>query len=135
MPGRKPKPTQLRLLEGNREHRPIPDIIKVKPAKPAAPRFLDDIGKKEWKKRVPELYRLGLLTILDIPAFETYCSLYSEYKNETNTLNDKLKIAKEMRLYLAEFGMTPSSRSKVNANPEEAEADAFETLWKKAEHE
>lgn len=131
----KPKPTELRLLEGNRSHRPIPNNPDPEKVFPKPPKWLDRTGKKEWRKRGKELYNLGLLTILDLPAFGIYCDMYSEYEQakkvkeseEYKNLNfmDQLKVDKEIRIakdkyaqqvrmYDIEFGMTPSSRTRLD---------------------
>jgi phage terminase small subunit len=113
----RPKPKELRLLEGNRGHRPIPETPqpRSKHSFPYAPRHLSEIAKKEWRTRGKELFRLGLLTILDIPAFEAYCEWYAEF-HEAQSLTAKKEAGHQMRMFLTEFGMTPSSRTKVDVD-------------------
>lgn len=61
--GRKPKPTALKLLEGNpgkhpiNEHEPIPPKSTVK-----CPTWLEPEAKKEWKRLAPSLEAMGALT-------------------------------------------------------------------------
>lgn len=130
--GRKPKPVELRIIEGNREHRPIPKVPKPRKVLPRAPRWLHPLAKKEWRRIVPELYRLGLLTVLDRAALQAYCQAYAKwreaeekaklevfqtdsgYVGQNPYINVALKYHKEMRAWLAEFGMTPSSRVRIN---------------------
>jgi len=81
IPGRKPKPTKLKIIEGNpgkrplNENEPIPQSIA-----PECPDWLSDDAKKEWKRLAPELERLGLLTVLDMAAFAGYCQSYAKLK-------------------------------------------------------
>ena len=77
--GRKPKPTELRLFEGNREHRSIPTTPKPQSKLQYAPRWLDPLAKKEWKRISKELYALGLLTTIDKVALEGYCQCYAKW--------------------------------------------------------
>jgi len=130
--GRKPKPPELRLYEGNREHRSIPTTPKPKTKRFYAPRWLSPIAKKEWRRIARELYNLGLLTVLDRAALEGLCQCYARWREaedkaliaiyKTNSgyvgqnpyINIAIKYAKEMRSFLVEFGMTPSSRARVN---------------------
>lgn len=130
--GRKPKPTELRVIEGNREHRPIPQIPKPKAKWIPAPRWLCPAAKKEWRRISRELYNLGLLTVIDRAALEAYCQSYAKWKEAEEKadltvfttesgyvglnpfINIALKYAKEMRAFLVEFGMTPSSRMRVD---------------------
>lgn len=136
--GPAPQPTRIKLLKGNPGHRPInkdepqPTLAKS----PKYPAYFGPIAKAEWKRIVPKLKELGLLTDIDVVALEVYCMTYSEYVQAEKVLEKKgrvylaltrdgnsLKARPEvgisqkarhlMKAYLAEFGMTPSSRSKV----------------------
>lgn len=110
----KPKPTALRVLEGNRGHRPIPENPQPALSYPKPPRSLDGnrVARREWRKRGKALYNLGILTELDLPAFEMYCVLYSQWYNAD--ADRKMAYAKEARMFMNEFGMTPSSRTKIH---------------------
>ena len=113
--GNRPKPTKLRLIEGNRGHRPIPNSPQPSSMKklPSAPRHLDKIAKREWHIRGKELFKLGLITIIDLPALEALCEWYSEWR-QAKTFTAKKEAAHQMRMFMMEFGMTPSSRARVN---------------------
>jgi len=82
-----------------------------------------------------ELYNLGLLTRIDRAALAGYCQAWGRWVKAEKKITEKgevvygvngtlkatpwMAIAKnakeEMRKFLIEFGMTPSSRSKVQA--------------------
>lgn len=146
--GRKPKPVELRVIEGNREHRPIPQIPKPRAKWIPAPRWLSKNAKKEWRRISRELYTLGLLTIIDRVALEAYCQCYAKWKEAEEKaelavfktesgyvgpnpfINIALKYAKELRAFLMEFGMTPSSRTRLSID-EGAEEDQMEKLLKR----
>ena len=72
MAGRKPKPTALKVLEGDRgkgrrpinEHEPIPPGGGVK-----CPSWLLPEAKKEWKRLAASLEAMGVLTMADLTAF------------------------------------------------------------------
>ena len=136
MKGRKPKPTRLKILQGNPGGRPLNDAEpepNIPDEFPMAPDYLNDAAKEEWNRIGPELYGIGLLTSLDIPAFELYCNAYARYINAFNEVekhgmivhapsgypvqNPYLSIINkaydQMKIYLAEFGMTPASRTRV----------------------
>lgn len=127
--GNKPKPTKLRLLEGNRGHRSIPNNPKPLPVYPRPPKTLDKYGRKEWRKRGKELYRMGLLSVLDLPAFEIYCDWYSEW-TRAKTLIAKKEAGHQVRMFMIEFGMTPSSRTGLSID-EGAEEDQMESLLRR----
>ena len=74
MAGR-PKPTKLKLIEGNRGKRPLPKgEPKPRPVSPGSPPpDLNTRAKKIWKEYAPKLERLGLLTEVDGGAFAALC--------------------------------------------------------------
>lgn len=61
MRGRKPKPAALRLIEGNREHRPILPEPKPSPDKPRCPKYLKGEARKAFRLIAGELGRMNLL--------------------------------------------------------------------------
>lgn len=74
----KPKPTTLRVLEGNRGKRDIPENEpKPRLLPPSCPPWLDPLAKKTWKTLAPKLERLGLLTEVDGDMFADLCQIRS----------------------------------------------------------
>lgn len=77
-PGRKPKPTQMHILNGNPSKIRIEDRIsnevKMKeygPGEfPPAPEWLDAVAKEEWNRVAPMLSSCKLLTEADTKALE-----------------------------------------------------------------
>jgi P27 family predicted phage terminase small subunit len=131
-PGPKPKPGKLKRLEGNPGRRPISKDIEpqVPDTIPTAPNHIGPVGKKEWTRISRELYGLGLLTAIDTSALAGYCAAYELWVEAHQAVVDKgaivktksgnviqnpyLSVAnrqlKNMKDFLTEFGMTPSSR-------------------------
>ena len=72
--GRKPKPTAVKVLEGNPGKRSL-NTGEPKPEKkaPRCPAWLEDEAKKEWKRMAKQLEHLGILTEIDMAAFAGYC--------------------------------------------------------------
>ena len=154
MKGRKPKPTNLKILEGNPGRRPLnknepkPPVVYPKP-----PSYLDPVAKKCWKKMGEVLARHGLLTELDTMTFELLCSTFSKYTSARRRIDEKMRkgedltylnehgevrrdpniiteenAKKELMRLLPEFGMTPSSRSRIKIDFSEVDED--ERRWK-----
>lgn len=146
----RPIPTALKLINGNPGKRPL----NKKEPKPdnallICPKYLqcDTVAYNEWNRLVPELYKLGLLTNIDQTVLELYCSQYSIYREAikqiqkegltTNNIRDGFKAlpevaiaresAKTIKAIAIEFGLTPSSRSKISL-PGESLEDEFEKL-------
>jgi len=150
MKGRKPTPTALRLLRGNPRKHPV----NAKEPKPASlenlepPEWLDDAAKIEWRRIAPMLARLGVLTETDADALCAYCESFTTWKIATKrirqfgmvvkvgkggieipVISPYVKIAHhamaQMKSFLTEFGMTPSSRARIHT----AAPDTPESKW------
>lgn len=134
MAGRKPKPTHLKLLQGNPGKRPINSAEPKPPAElPDPPDHLCDAAKQEWARMGQQLLLLGLLTSIDRAAFAAYCVVYARWAEAEENLKKTGPVVRspsgypmlspfytvanqsltQMRSYLVEFGMTPSSRSRT----------------------
>lgn len=81
-PGRKAKPTYLRVAEGNRGHRAInhaePKYAPLADLTP--PAFLGKYGKAEWNRLAPLLAPRGLLTEAYRGTFEALCEAYQDWR-------------------------------------------------------
>ena len=83
------KPTALKVLEGNKGKRKLPqNEPKPTPNAPDMPDFLDDRARDEWKALEPELNRVGVLTRVDGMAFAGYCQAVSDVIRLTNELRE-----------------------------------------------
>ena len=86
--GRKPKPTALKMLEGNPGKRPLNDK-EPQPEKkaPRCPSWLAPEAKKEWKRMSKTLETIGVLTQVDMTAFAGYCQAYARWKEAEEFLS------------------------------------------------
>lgn len=140
--GRPPKPTELKKLEGNPGKRPL-NKREAKPddTMPHCPDHLSEEAKREWKRMAARLRKVGLLTYVDRAALAMYCQAWGRWVKAEEELakedggevvtTDKgnlvqspwLAIAnrsmKQVQSLAAEFGMTPSARSRVKTTPQE----------------
>ncbi len=158
MPGPAPKPTFLKILEGNLGKRPLNENEpKPKRTIPSCPKHIDSIAKKRWKELSKFLFDLGLLTEIDGDALGAYCQLYADWVRLENEIREdksdiqlkhtidaagneflemkpnprivmKRETLKLMKSFLAEFGMTPSSRSRIGVQPKGKKDDLEEML-------
>jgi len=72
----KPKPTKLKIVEGNPGKRPLPkNEPEPKVVAPPMPKTLDKYSKKAWKRLEPILLRNGLLTEADGDNFQALCTV------------------------------------------------------------
>lgn len=145
MPGPPPKPTQLRVLQGNPGKRPLPKGEPRPRVVPMpCPRWLLPEAKREWRRVAPELKRLGLATVVDRTALAAYCQAYARWRQAEEVLTreglvfetasgylaprPEVAIAQKsmqlMKGFATEFGFTPSSRTRISV-PEQKQADPF----------
>ena len=136
--GRRPTPTVLKLLRGNPGCRPVNQNEPMpKGGLPPRPEYLSPKAAAAWDKFAAELSACGVATSLDGTALELLCNSYAQYLDGTEkiaqhgavwvekgdsaipkfTWSPWWTVAnrhwKQVQSMLAEFGMTPSSRSKV----------------------
>lgn len=132
--GRKPKPTEQKKLEGNPGKRalnnqePKPDVVI-----PECPPHLEGEAKKEYERITAELVKLKIISEADRAALVGYCQAWGDYVEATKILkkekavlhaengntyinpwkNIQTSAMDRMVRFSAEFGMTPSSRSRI----------------------
>ncbi len=149
MGGRRPKTTILKTLSGNPGKRPLnKNEPQPKIDIPDCPKFLTKEAVLEWKRIAVELSVLGVLAQIDRAALAAYCQVWARWAKAEGKLkqdgecvltkqgneiqNPYLSIAnkclKQMREYLVEFGMTPSSRSRISGAPKKRSDERTETL-------
>ena len=78
--GPKPKPTRLKMLEGNPGRRPLNGAEPRCDHPPICPDWLDTDAKEEWD-RVVSVTPPGLLTGMDIATLAIYCQTWSIRKS------------------------------------------------------
>ncbi|MFK0090657.1 phage terminase small subunit P27 family [Pseudomonas sp. NPDC090755] len=150
MAGRRPTPTELKLVRGNPGKRPI-NKKEPLPAKriPSTPGHLTNEGQVAWGRLTVLLDRMGVLTEADGFALERLCDCYAEIlalrelvdtngrTYETTSTQGELVIKanpavamladadRRFKSYLVEFGLTPAARSKVQVKDDEPKEDQF----------
>jgi P27 family predicted phage terminase small subunit len=148
MRGRKPKPTLLKVLDGNPGKRPLNDREPQPPqGVPDRPVWLDAEAQAEWDRVTGELEMMGLLSLADRAALAAYCTAWSRWveaeamvkkfgtivkspekgfpmKSPYLTIADQA--LETMRKLMVEFGLTPSSRSRIRVPPGGDEVDELD---------
>ena len=142
--GRKPKPTALKILEGNPGKRPLNENEPIPPkGNIKCPSWLEPEAKKEWKRLAPSLEAMGVLTQVDLTAFAGYCQAYARWREAEEFLSQhgsifktpsgyvqqvpQVSIAQQnlkiMQSFATEFGLTPACRARIVASGGAAESD------------
>ena len=147
-PGPPPTPTAtLKLRRSWRANR-NPAEPKGDGKAPTCPSWLDAEGKKAWRYMAKILKRRGTISSEDQHALAMYCAAWSRYlkaeaflqKNGSvrpvknykgEVIGEKpwsqhgiqRDLAKQLRAYQQEFGLTPSARSRIVASGAEREPE------------
>src|SRR5690606_16722696 len=153
--GPPPKPTHLKLLAGNPGRKPLPpDEPQPEVAEPKCPAHLKGEARREWKRIVPELLDLRVLSRVDRAALAAYCQAYARwvdaeeiirregllvvYETKGGTLYQQQHPAvgianealRQMKGFLTEFGLTPASRTRVRSmKPKDGHSDPAEEFF------
>ncbi len=135
-PGRRPIPTQLKIIKGTDqpcrmqkdEPKPATNNIKMPPG-------LSKDAKKHWRIISKRLIAAKILTEIDTDALAMYCESWAVWWDATKKVNEHGSVVEgqngyavqspyfliankahnQMRQMATEFGMTPSSRTRVAA--------------------
>jgi P27 family predicted phage terminase small subunit len=134
----------LKLIKGNPGRRPIKEEVELPPADVTPPSYLKGMARSEWRRIAPGLHAAGILTAVDTVPLAAYCMAYGRWRAAENAIakmaeRDALtsglmikttngnaiqnplvgtsnKAASDMVRFAAEFGMTPSARSRISAS-------------------
>ena len=129
-----------------------PDEPTPDPEIPDAPPHLSPEAREEWERLALELYELGILSTIDRAALAAYCQAYGrwvEAEEQLRNIDGTMKLTETtsngniiqnplvgiankslelMHKYLTEFGMSPSSRTRVSAKKKTGEKKGFAAL-------
>ena len=152
-PGPKPSPTALKKLRGNPGRRPLPKeeprLEAKAPRKPANLKEKSANAARLYDKVARQLGDAGVTTALDEPAFHLMAIHYGLAVAAFNILADEGIVTEDERKlprkhpvnqllrdnstaylrYAAEFGMTPSSRTRVKKEPDARQLNLADVLF------
>ena len=127
MRGRPRKPTALKVLQGTfRKDRANPNEPQPAVGSVLAPSHLSQEEREVWQVTVRVLQEMRVFTQADAGMLSRYCELsclWQETKKNalmlptSKTVSLLLKISVELRSIEVQFGMSPSSRSRVHTIP------------------
>jgi P27 family predicted phage terminase small subunit len=143
--GRKPKPTRLKLIEGNPgKRRTNHSEPKPRGGPPGCPSFLPAEAKAEWRRVVAAMPD-RFITDADRAALAVYCARWAVFVAATKEIhargrgvivkgyrgsrvkNVALQVQREaaadVKAFAVEFGLTPSARTRIEL-PKPSPGDA-----------
>lgn len=149
--GPPPKPTHLKLLEGtfrkDRAAKREPKAPKTS-KRPSPPAYLGRNAKAEWRRIIPILDEMGILSTADRSIIAAYCQAWHRLQQYEKDIDDNgssfttekgyecqrpavamaQKQAQLLRQFAGELGLSPSSRSRVEVPEKPPEKDKTEEL-------
>jgi P27 family predicted phage terminase small subunit len=147
--GQKPKPSHLRIVDGNASRRPLNEN-EPKPTVLAAdtqpPPGLSAPQQEFWRAKFAEV-PVGMLTVVDLPLFTAYVMACWRYQNAiTNltTTGELIKVgegwmhnpygsvvnrqARDISKFASELGFSPTSRTRVKIDRRTKKSSPFGEL-------
>jgi P27 family predicted phage terminase small subunit len=146
--GRPPKPTALRVLQGNRSHRPLNTEEPQPPGgRPPRPEGYGSTFEAAWDELLGHIEMMKVLTVVDGPSLEACALALAEMRDiarllqkegrfYTTTNADGLTMKRVHPLvavyadaqrrfatFSAKFGLSPADRVRVRAKPPSARQD------------
>lgn len=141
MPSPKPLSVEDKELRGNPGKRRLNKELLPKADTlfklPDPPLFLGEYGEKEWYRTGPALIKMRMLAESDLPAFQAYCmnielmiqSMLDIQENGLTIIGQRGRIKNPavvtfgqattaIRGFVAEFGLSPSARSRIKVPTE-----------------
>ena len=147
--GPRPKPTALRVLEGNPGHKKM-NRSEPKPeaAIPTCPSWLPATAKSEWRRVTRELHAMGLLSRADRSTLAAYCQVYSDWHQAEHVIQKlgptfetpngyvqqrpevamKHKALSLLAKFASLFGLSPADRVGLEIKKESAEDELQKAL-------
>lgn len=143
------KPSELRVIEGNRGKRPIPKSPQYAPLSSVPPRHLDRVGKGMWKRVATALETTRVLQQTDYYALVALCEQWSLYRRALADVEDRGHLVESTRdeglvknpscleasraltawtNLAARFGLTPSDRARLDVEHVEPETNPLEEI-------
>jgi P27 family predicted phage terminase small subunit len=160
--GPSPKPSAMKRLEGNPGKRKLNDREPRPPlGAPPRPTWIKGEALKEWKRVVPILEAVQVLTVADLATLTVYCQAWAELVECTKVISKEGRIVTEpvcaggevvgsrkrkhpicslqrdafarMKVAAGELGLSPASRTRIqSAGQAGDEVDPFAELMKRA---
>lgn len=132
--GRKPVPTALKIVRGNPGKRPLNENEPTPKSDADMPDWLSKEAAKHWPVVAAQLRDAKLLSAVDGAALALYCEAFARWRHASDQVSKYGPVVKapsgypvqspylsiankaheQMCKLLIEFGMTPSSRSRVS---------------------
>jgi P27 family predicted phage terminase small subunit len=149
--GRRPKPSAIKELAGN----PGKRALNKKEPRPAAgipecPAHIKGAGRTEWNRLIASLTEMKLLSSVDRAELSLCCSAWAMYVKASGKIEKEGEVIisdkggmyqnpwvairnrsmEQVHKFYTEFGLTPSSRSRVKVETPTEEEELEKMLFR-----
>ena len=136
--GPPPTPSNVLKLRGSWRGSRNPAEPTPEPGRPRCPKWLDPYAKAAWRRLVPQLEAMGVLTKADGHALSRYCVLWGRWRKAEEFLQSRGdsylakdsdgnvkglrpypqvrmagQLAEQLLRLEQQFGLTPSARTRI----------------------
>ena len=154
MRGRKPKPTKLKVIEGNPGKRKIKEDPDMSSGLPSPPSHLDKYALEEWDRLAAGLHSIGILYEAHSAIFAAYCQAFSRWRAAEEGIQKAAEIegavfgalvclttkgtlmkhplidisekaAAAMAKYAVEYGLSASAQARLSIDPGKGKKGGF----------
>ena len=122
--GTRPKPTALRVVEGNRGKRPIPKGEPMPGGTPVKPKWLSGRGSVLWDEVMAFAF---WFTVADGYKLAAWCDRQADFEEQRKTWTAADR--REHRSAGSELGLDPSSRARLGYREQPEKKDAAEKYF------
>lgn len=135
--GRKPKTNRQKRASGEtRPSRQSAEVVEFPAVKavPDCPLWVTyEAGQKLWNELAPLLFAQKVLTTVDIHALGHLCQMHGKILDDySRRVTPTASEMSQLRMYFSEFGLTPSSRTRVGKGADGEKENKFARNGKKA---
>jgi phage terminase small subunit len=124
--GSKPKPTALKLIQGNPGKRPLNKQEPIPAGEIICPPWVTGYAKEVWDHIGPDLIEQRVMTAWDVYAFGMYCYLVAQMKEDPEHFVKSNTKMSALRQFGSALGIGDAraraqihAGEKKNENPEE----------------
>ncbi len=143
----------MKIVTGNPGKRKLNKAEpQFNPEIPLCPEWIDDEGKREWMRVVGDLHKAGLCASVYAGPLAVYCQAFADFRSAVETIRhekatlmtDKGNVIqhpavgmknKAMVILLkaaAEFGFSPSAKTRINSPEQDGKDELSDFLDQKS---
>lgn len=134
MRGRKPKPLNIQIAEGDPRKKGVRKLqeatqgeLKAQHGLPVCPDYLDELEREQWRKWSEELEAMDCDYRIDAAKLEAACIAYGEVRRAIKPV-ERRQALKVFQSLTSDFPFSPASRSRIHIERRETTKNELKEL-------